>query len=85
MIIFIVHALAYPTENQYNHAMRLHHNRLCRLLPFNITTFFKVLSGFFSPWWYRKGQARKEIITNQKSYGFKSTLGRKRGILICKR
>lgn len=47
MAIFMVQALEYPTENQYNHAMRLHHNRFHRLLPFNITTFFFSAVRFF--------------------------------------
>lgn len=39
-----MHALAYLAENQYNHVMRLHHNRFPSLLAFDITAFKK--NGF---------------------------------------
>jgi len=47
MTMFIVYVLAYFAENQYNHIMRLHHNRFPSLLVFNITAFFKFDRTFF--------------------------------------
>lgn len=50
MTVFIVHALAYPAENQCNHVMRPHHNRFPSLLVFDITAYFLHGIGFlFSP------------------------------------
>lgn len=49
MTVFIVHALAYPAENQYNHVMRLHHNRFPSLLVFDITAYFLHGIGFLPP------------------------------------
>lgn len=46
MTVFIVHALAYPAENQHNHVMILHHNRFSGLLAFNIAAFLLSTVGF---------------------------------------